>query len=157
MISRLLLVAILCLSGCDSLSDYHTRSCGPTAIRALFQNYSIDVSRRTISRDIIAGRSAPARAFEIFGLIDGKVYGITWPSELESELRSRGFRVLEVRGSEDDMIECAAHNAGIALVRDDSVLLRYHWSAYPPSDFIHCFGKDTRIVMLIVVDRRTNP
>lgn len=155
----------------DGYDEQHVRSCCPSTLEIIFARYMEDIPAKEISKEIIENGGKYTFARNLLHIFHAELAEITFPQEMQNELKRHGYLSKVRRGSYLDMRMLLADMAEKA--KPGIVRLRHkqegyeHWEPFPPrtttkwemgetvqtpTDIFNYFGTDTDIVEVYEIE-----
>ena len=143
---RLFFIFLLCfiLAGCGLMKRFHEPSyvsqlrkedrdpmhvfsCGPEALEKAFMELKVYISAEDISHAIQKNNKFNTCVRDILAIFDDDARKITFPEEMFSALKERGYSVNKIKdyASLNEMTDVA-----IILIKQKNTL-NYHWACFP--------------------------
>ena len=142
---------------------YHSRACGPLALKQLLEKFNINMEPKEISKQILANNEIGDSLRNILGLIDNDAMMITWPweilSTLEYYLGEDKYAIISETKTPAKMADyihdiIKENKKGIALLKDRTSL-NHHWTAFPNEhDPLIYYGENTIVCGLYLVEEK---
>ena len=126
----------------DNKDPLHEFSCGPQALQKAFKRLGIKVSLEELSHSIQKSHQFNTCIRDILSVFANDARRITFPEEIFSELKKRGYVVKKIKNySELDKDSDVA----LILIKEKDAL-NYHWMCFPADRNILSFFGDNTIL-----------
>ena len=124
---------------------FHVNSCGPTALNDAFSHLGIKVTNLEISEQIQKDGSILR---DVMSAFTKEARRITFPSEIKSQLKEKGFEFIRL----NSFSELKPEDTALILIHKKGTLSLYHWICFPvEKNILSFFGEDTVVDIVYLI------